>query len=80
MTYPEVCKNVEVFLFADDTNLSVIDKPWEEICDDLESVSNWLISNKIVLNPEKTVVLKIGNRASRCVNYSLQNVLWRVSI
>ncbi len=70
---PDVCKNVEVFLFADDTNLSAIDKPVEEICDDLESVGNWLISNKLVLSAEKTVVLQIGNRASSCANFSLQN-------
>ena len=46
---PSVCNKVEVFLFADDTNLSALKVPSEDIAEDLNAVSRWLESNKFLI-------------------------------
>ena len=71
---PSVCKKLEVFLFADDTNLSALDMTYEQITADHESVSSWLTSNKLVLNLDKTVCLNIGHRASSVGSFCIENI------
>ena len=50
---PLVCKNVEVLLFADDTNIEAVGCSVENIKSDLDSRNFWLESNKLVLNLSK---------------------------
>ena len=50
---PSSCQNLDIPLFADDTNLTAINCSNEDIDRDLESLSNWLEANKLLLNLEK---------------------------
>ena len=52
---PNVCKYLDVILFADDTNLTAINKDDNSVQEDLQNINNWLIANKLILNMEKTV-------------------------
>ncbi len=61
---PNVCRSIDVFLFADDTNLWCIGIFRDEIERDLSAISNWLRANKLVPNVEKTVQLNIGSASS----------------
>ena len=63
---PSSCQNLDILLFADDTNLTAINCSNEEIDRDLERLSNWLEANKLVLNLEKTVQMNVHKRASNC--------------
>ena len=54
---PLVCKNIEIFLFGDDTNVEAFGCSVENIKSDLASINFWLESNKLVLNLSKTVQL-----------------------
>ena len=44
---PQVCQNSEVFLFADDTNITAFNYSVENFNKDLEAVGKWLILNNI---------------------------------
>ena len=57
---PLVCKISEVFQFADDTNVTAIKCSHEELTADIKSVSNWLDSNKLKRNIEKTTQVNIS--------------------
>ncbi len=61
---PNTCCNIEVYLFADDTNLSCIDISSNAISKDLEAISDWLQNNKLVLNIEKSVQINLGSASS----------------
>ena len=50
---PLVCKNVEILLFADVTNIEAVGCSVENIKSDLDSINFWLESNKLVLNLSK---------------------------
>ena len=54
---PLVFKNVEILVFADDTNIEAVGCSVENIKWDLDSIIFWLESNKLVLNLSKTVQL-----------------------
>ena len=54
---PLVCKNVEILIFADDTNIEAVGCSVENIKSDLDRIIFWLASNKLVLNLSKTVQL-----------------------
>ena len=54
---PLVCQNVEILLFADDTNIEAVGCSVENIKSDLNSINFWLESNKLALNLSKTVQL-----------------------
>ncbi|MEL6989254.1 MAG: reverse transcriptase family protein, partial [Bacteroidota bacterium] len=54
---PNVCKHLELFLFADDTNASSLGSTKCEIESDLDNIDKWLLANKLTLNMEKTVML-----------------------
>ena len=56
---PLVCKNVEVLLFADDTNIEAVGCSVENIKSDLDSINFWLESTKLVLNLSKTIQLHL---------------------
>ena len=51
-----VC-NSNVFLFADDTNISCQTSIYEDYQLDLTSISSWLCSNKLTLNSDKTTLI-----------------------
>ena len=54
---PKVCSNVDILLFADDTNITAIGCSDSEISMDLIKIEKWLIANKLVLNSSKTYQL-----------------------
>ncbi len=62
---PSVCESCEVYLFADDTNLTFNFKNDEQIPNDLNGISVWLNANNLILNLEKTVQLYFGSSASK---------------
>ena len=51
---PNVCKDVEIILFADDTNIEATDCSINERASDLKNINDWLTENMLVLNLEKT--------------------------
>ena len=51
--------SVNIILFADDTNIETIGCTNKEIKSDLEAINDWLERNKLVLNLEKTVQMKV---------------------
>ena len=59
-----VCKSLDVILFADDTNLTAINKDDNSVQEDLQNINNWLIANKLILNMDKTVQMNINNKNS----------------
>ena len=61
---PLVCKSLDVILFADDTNLTAINKDDNSVQEDLQSINNWLIANKLILNMDKVVQMNITNKSS----------------
>ena len=61
---PTVCKSLDVILFADDTNLTAINKDNNSVQGDLQNINNWLIDKKLRLNMGKTVQMNIGNKNS----------------
>ena len=56
---PLVCKNVEILLFADNTNIEAVGCSVENIKSDLDSINFSLESNKLVLNLSKTTQLNL---------------------
>ena len=46
----EACKKVQLYQFADDTNVSALECLISELKDDLEPLSRWLRVNKLTLN------------------------------
>ena len=67
------CDSVDVFLFADDTNLSGLTP--KSIAKDLKSVKSWLNANKLVLDVNKTICMNLGNSASKNVPVYLNNCI-----
>ena len=55
---PQNC-NLNVLLFADGTNITSIGNSRAEISLELAKINNWLKSNKLVLNLEKTILMKM---------------------
>ena len=78
---PTVCKSLDVILFADDTNLTAINKDNNSVQEDLQNINNWLIANKLILNMEKSVQMNIGNKnsASKSV-FKFDDVLLKLEI
>ena len=50
-----ICICTEVFLFADDTNITAVHSQNESLQADLGIISNWLNANKNALNLNKIV-------------------------
>ena len=69
---PLVCKKLDVVLFADDTNLTAVGMQVIEVEQELENISEWLNSNKLMLNLDKTVQMSVPLAAnasdSFCIN------------
>ena len=68
-----VFKHGNIFMYADDTTLSVSSTDVKDISKklefDLESISKWLCNNKLFLNTDKTKIMLIGTNARlRSVN------------
>ena len=61
---PQNC-NLNVLLFADDTNITSIGNSRAEISLELAKINNWLKSNKLVLNLEKTILMKMQVAGSK---------------
>ena len=47
---PLVCKSLDVILFADDTNLTAINKDDNSVQEDLQNINNWLIYQNFAKN------------------------------
>ena len=62
---PKSCLSTEIILFADDTNITAIGCTPEAIEKDLKSIQNWLQSNKLSLNIEKTIQMNVKPSASK---------------
>ena len=56
---PNVCKDVEIILFGDDTNIEAIGCSINDVASDLKNIKDWLTENLVVLNLEKTIQLNI---------------------
>ena len=52
---PKVCSNVDILLFADDTNIAAIGCSNAEISMDLIKIEKWLIASKLLLNSSKLI-------------------------
>ena len=52
---PNVCKDVEIILFADDTNIEAIGCSINDVASDLKNMNVWLTENMLVLNLEKPI-------------------------
>ena len=61
---PQVCQYSEVFLFADDTNITALSCSVENFNKDLEAVGKWLILNKLSLNIDKTVQVYVSSNSA----------------
>ena len=61
---PYVCNSSEVYLFADDTNVTSCACLRNDIEEDLSRISHWLNANKLALNLDKTVQMTFGKSAS----------------
>ena len=59
-----VCKSLDAILFADDANLTAINKDDNSEQEDLQNINYWLIANKLTLNMDKTVQTNIRNKNS----------------
>ena len=62
-------KSLDLILFADDTNLTAINRDNNSVQEDLQNINNWLIAIKIILNMVKTVQMHIRNQ--KCSQISL---------
>ena len=71
----KVSKYTELFLFADDTNVTALNQTTENIAYYLKEISNWLNANKLVVNISKTFKMSKGSSASSCLRqpYSISN-------
>ena len=56
---PNVCKDVEIILFAEDTNIEAISCSINDVASDLKNINDWLTENMLVLNLEKTIQMNI---------------------
>ena len=61
---PNVCSQVDVYLFADDTNICGLNCSSEEIQSDLLKITKWLNAKKLKLNISKTFQLNTKTSAS----------------
>ena len=61
---PNICSKVDVYLFADDTNICGLNCSSEEIETDLPKITKWLNANKLKLNISKTFQLNTKTSAS----------------
>ena len=68
----------EIYLFADDTNVTSFACLRNEIEEDLSTISQWLNANKLALNFDKTVQLTFGIRLRLII--LLLKIIHRVSI
>ena len=68
-----MCQVFRTFLFADDTNLTAVNRDFESMQKDLVNVEKLLNANKLSLNPEKSCQMntKIGNSASNVNSFSV---------
>ena len=54
---PNFCKDVEIILFADETNIDAIGCSINDVASDLKNINDWLTENMLVLKLEKTITL-----------------------
>ncbi len=60
---PNACTETDIFLFADDTNVTAINcSISSRLNNDLDKLNTWLYSNRLTLNPDKTLCLKFLNK------------------
>ena len=71
---PQVCQYSEVFLFADDTNITALNCSVENFNKDLEAVGKWLILNKLSLNIDKTVQVYVSSNSASNQNIYINNL------
>ena len=66
---PKVSKYTELFLFADDTNVTAHNQTTEKIAFELGEIFNWLIANKLVAKISKTFEISLGSSSSSSVQH-----------
>ena len=71
---PQVCQYSEVFLFADDTNITALNCSVENFNKDLEDVGKWLILNKLSLNIDKTVQVYVSSNSASNQNIHINKL------
>ena len=62
---PIHCKHAQVLLFADDTNLTFLNKSCEEVQREIDNVKHWLDTFKLCLNIDKTIQLNLKSSENR---------------
>ena len=72
---PDVCPNVKTTLFADDTTVSHSDRDYNTMIstlnNNLERILDWMTSNRLTINVEKTEAILITNRTCIFDNIAL---------
>lgn len=73
----ELAKSYEINLFADDTSLFCIAKDYDELERKanlaLSECHNWLISNRLTINTDKTHFLNFSKTKDRNINLNINN-------
>ena len=77
---PQVCQYSEVFLFADDTNITALNCSVENFNKDLEAVGKWLILNKLSLNIDKTVQVYVSSNSASNQNIYINKLSFNTHI
>ena len=56
---PSICNFSEIFLFADDSTITAIYKQQQGIQIDLDSIGNWLKTDRLALSFDETVQVNL---------------------
>ena len=62
---PNHCKHAQVLLFADDTNLTFLNKSCELEETEIDNVKLWLDANELCLNFKKTIQMNLKSSRIR---------------
>ena len=74
----DVTSHSDVFLFADDTNITSRSSSIEIFQNDLTNVANWLCANKLTINTDKTTVISFNkNRSASNIDIKLLETVYK---
>ena len=71
--HSKVCKTCDIYLFADDTNVTGLNCPLKNFNQDLCGIEKLLFINKLSLNMDKTVQLNLSNNIASFSGLSMSN-------
>ena len=69
---PYDCKDVEVALFLDDTNIEAIGCSINDVASHLKNINDWLTENMLVLNLEKKTI-QLNTKTDMNPRFDLNN-------